>query len=43
MDQQNDAHVVVIGGGTAGSGAAVAAGQQGMSVTLIEAATKAAG
>ncbi|MFD0981474.1 FAD-dependent oxidoreductase [Tropicimonas aquimaris] len=40
-DEQTD--VLVIGGGTAGFGAAVAAGRQGLRVTLLEATTKIGG
>ncbi|MFD0981500.1 FAD-dependent oxidoreductase [Tropicimonas aquimaris] len=40
-DEQAD--VLVIGGGTAGFGAAVAAGRQGLRVTLLEATTKIGG
>ena len=40
-DEQTD--VLVIGGGTAGFGAAIAAGRQGLRVTLLEATTKIGG
>ena len=43
IDQQEDVDVLVIGGGTAGFGAAVAAGRQGLNVTLIEATSKIGG
>lgn len=42
-DRQEDTDVLVIGGGTAGFGAAVAAGRQGLSVTLLEATSKVGG
>lgn len=40
-DEQTD--VLVVGGGTAGFGAAIAAGRQGLRVTLLEATTKIGG
>jgi len=43
IDRQEDVDVLVIGGGTAGFGAAVAAGRQGLNVTLIEATSKIGG
>ncbi|HAD27662.1 MAG TPA: FAD-dependent oxidoreductase [Rhodobacteraceae bacterium] len=43
IDRQEDSDVLVIGGGTAGFGAAVAAGRQGLKVTLIEATSKIGG
>ncbi|WP_299477880.1 FAD-dependent oxidoreductase [uncultured Roseibium sp.] len=42
-DRQFETDVLVIGGGTAGFGAAVAAGRQGLRVTLLEATTKIGG
>ena len=42
-DRQIETDVLVIGGGTAGFGAAVAAGRQGLRVTLLEATTKIGG
>lgn len=43
MDRRLSADVLVIGGGTAGFGAAVAAGRAGLRVRLIEAGTKIGG
>lgn len=43
IERQENADVLVIGGGTAGFGAAVAAGRLGLSVTLIEATSKVGG
>ncbi len=42
-DRREDTDVLVIGGGTAGFGAAVAAGRQGLRVTLLEASDKIGG
>lgn len=42
-DRQEHADVLVIGGGTAGFGAAVAAGRQGLDVMLLEATSKVGG
>ncbi|MCI2400269.1 FAD-dependent oxidoreductase [Aliiroseovarius subalbicans] len=42
-DQQENTDVLVIGGGTAGFGAAVAAGRQGLRVVLLEATSKVGG
>ena len=42
-DRQEHTDVLVIGGGTAGFGAAVAAGRQGLRVTLLEATSKIGG
>ena len=42
-DRQETIDVLVIGGGTAGFGAAVAAGRQGLDVTLLEATSKIGG
>ncbi len=42
-DRQETTDVLVIGGGTAGFGAAVAAGRQGLRVTLVEATSKVGG
>ena len=41
--RQERADVLVIGGGTAGFGAAIAAGRQGLDVTLLEATSKIGG
>lgn len=41
--REDSTDVLVIGGGTAGFGAAVAAGRQGLSVTLVEATTRIGG
>ncbi len=41
--EQNQTDVLVIGGGTAGFGAALAAGRQGLQVTLLEATSKIGG
>ena len=43
MQRQEQADVLVIGGGTAGFGAAVAAGRQGLNVILLEATSKVGG
>ena len=43
MDRQEQADVLVVGGGTAGFGAAVAAGRQGLNVILLEATSKVGG
>ncbi len=43
MQRQEQAVVLVIGGGTAGFGAAVAAGRQGLNVILLEATSKVGG
>lgn len=43
MKQIEEADVLVIGGGTAGFGAAIAAGRQGLNITLLEATTKIGG
>lgn len=43
MDRQEDTDVLVIGGGTAGFGAALAAGRQGLSVVLLESTGKVGG
>ncbi|MGX9356805.1 FAD-dependent oxidoreductase [Roseobacteraceae bacterium S113] len=43
MSETEFTDVLVIGGGTAGFGAAVAAGRQGLSVTLLEATSKIGG
>jgi len=43
MQRVEKTDVLVIGGGTAGFGAAVAAGRQGLDVTLLEATTKIGG
>jgi len=42
-DRQEDTDVLVVGGGTAGFGAAVAAGRQGLRVTLLEMTSKIGG
>ncbi|MET1416147.1 FAD-dependent oxidoreductase [Roseibium sp. HPY-6] len=42
-DRRYETDVLVVGGGTAGFGAAVAAGRQGLRVTLLEATTKIGG
>ena len=42
-DRVTDTDVLVVGGGTAGFGAAVAAGRLGLSVMLVEATTKIGG
>ena len=43
MQRQEQADVLVIGGGTAGFGAAVAAGRKGLNVILLEATSKVGG
>ncbi len=43
MKRIEQADVLVIGGGTAGFGAAIAAGRQGLNVTLLEATSKIGG
>ena len=43
MQRQEQADVLVVGGGTAGFGAAVAAGRQGLNVILLEATSKVGG
>jgi len=43
MDRTEETDVLVIGGGTAGFGAALAAARQGLSVTLLEATSKIGG
>ena len=43
IDRREDTDVVVIGGGTAGFGAAVTAGRKGLSVSLLEATSKVGG
>ena len=43
MQRQEQVDVLVIGGGTAGFGAAVAAGRQGLNVILLEATSKVGG
>lgn len=43
MQRQEQADVLVVGGGTAGFGAAVAAGRQGLKVILLEATSKVGG
>jgi len=43
IDRQEDTDVLVIGGGTAGFGAAVAAGRKGLGVILLEATSKIGG
>ena len=42
-DRQDDTDVLVVGGGTAGFGAAVAAGRQGLRATLLETTSKVGG
>ncbi len=42
-NRREDTDVLVVGGGTAGFGAAVAAGRQGLNVTLLEATSKVGG
>jgi succinate dehydrogenase/fumarate reductase flavoprotein subunit len=42
-ERTEDTDVLVIGGGTAGFGAAVAVGRHGLRVTLLEATTKIGG
>lgn len=43
MDRNETTDVLVIGGGTAGFGAAVAAGRAGLNVILLEATSKVGG
>lgn len=42
-DRLEETDVLVAGGGTAGFGAAVASGREGLSVTLLEATSKVGG
>ena len=43
IDRCEEADVLVVGGGTAGFGAAVAAGRKGLNVVLLEATSKIGG
>lgn len=43
MERQKETDVLIIGGGTAGFGAAIAAGRQGLRVVLLEATSKIGG